>query len=289
MLVLFTDTDTDLTPEEAIYYGYKMIYMPYIVKGKEIKPYVDFKTFDSHSFYNSLREGLLPTTCALNSEEYKKYFEEEFKKGNDILYVHFSKAMTCTFDSMNIALEELKAIYPERKFYTIDTKAITIASLNIVKEVGDMYKQGKTIEEILSWAETEVDHFAQYFYADNLKFFKRSGRVSNIAGVMGDLIGIKPIIHMSSEGKMVNVAKVKGRIKALQAIIAYMEELGDDIENHRIIIGHTDALELANKLEEMIIDKFGNNLKIEYAVVNPTAGSHCGPDGVGVSFHAKHR
>ena len=289
MLVLFTDTDTDLTPEEAIYYGYKMISMPYIVKGKEIKPYVDFKTFDSHSFYNSLREGLLPTTCALNSEEYKKYFEEEFKKGNDILYVHFSKAMTCTFDSMNIALEELKTMYPERKFYTIDTKAITIASLNIVKEVGDMYKQGKTIEEILSWAETEVDHFAQYFYADNLKFFKRSGRVSNIAGVMGDLIGIKPIIHMSSEGKMVNVAKVKGRIKALQAIIAYMEELGDDIENHRIIIGHTDALELANKLEEMIIDKFGNNLKIEYAVVNPTAGSHCGPDGVGVSFHAKHR
>ncbi|MBE6143082.1 MAG: DegV family protein [Erysipelotrichaceae bacterium] len=289
MLVLFTDTDTDLTPEEAIYYGYKMISMPYIVKGKEIKPYVDFKTFDSHSFYNSLREGLLPTTCALNSEEYKKYFEEEFKKGNDILYVHFSKAMTCTFDSMNIALEELKTMYPERKFYTIDTKAITIASLNIVKEVGDMYKQGKTIEEILSWAETEVDHFAQYFYADNLKFFKRSGRVSNIAGVMGDLIGIKPIIHMSSEGKMVNVAKVKGRIKALQAIISYMEELGDDIENHRIIIGHTDALELANKLEEMIIDKFGNNLKIEYAVVNPTAGSHCGPDGVGVSFHAKHR
>ena len=289
MLVLYTDTDTDLTPEEAIYYGYKMISMPYIVKGKEIKPYIDFKTFDSHSFYNSLREGLLPNTCALNSEEYKKYFEEEFKKGNDILYVHFSKAMTCTFDSMNIALEELKTIYPERKFYTIDTKAITIASLNIVKEVGDMYKQGNTIEEILSWAETEVDHFAQYFYADNLKFFKRSGRVSNIAGIMGDLIGIKPIIHMSSEGKMINVAKVKGRIKALQAIIAYMEELGDDMENHRIIIGHTDALELANKLEEMIIDKFGNNLKIEYAIVNPTAGSHCGPDGVGVSFHAKHR
>jgi len=34
MLVLFTDTDTDLTPEEAIYYGYKMISMPY--KGKII-------------------------------------------------------------------------------------------------------------------------------------------------------------------------------------------------------------------------------------------------------------
>lgn len=289
MLVLFTDTDTDLTPQEAKHYGYKMISMPYIVNEKEIRPYVDFETFDSKTFYDSLRKGLLPTTCGLNSEVYKQYFEEEFKKGNDILYVHFSKAMTCTFDSMNIALEELKEIYPERKFYTIDTKAITICSLNIVKEVGDMYLQGKSIEEILKWAETEVDHFAQYFFADNLKFFKRSGRVSNIAGIMGDIIGIKPIIHMSQDGKMVNVAKVKGRIKALQSLVNYMDELGQDIEKHRIIIGHTDSEEIAHILEEMIRDKFGDNLKIEYAVVNPTAGSHCGPDGVGVSFHCKHR
>lgn len=289
MFVLFTDTDTDLTPVEAKHYGYKMISMPYIVNDQEIRPYVDFKEFNFKSFYNSLRNGLLPTTCGLNSEIYKQYFEEEFKKGNDILYVHFSKAMTCTFDSMNIALEELKEIYPDRKVYTIDTKAITICSLNIVKEIGDMYLEGKTLEEILKWAETEVDHFAQYFYADNLKFFKRSGRVSNIAGIMGDLIGIKPIIHMSQEGKMVNVAKVKGRLKALQTLVKYIEDLGDDIENHRIIIGHTDAEEIAKLLEEMIKEKFGNNLRIEYAIVNPTAGSHCGPDGVGVSFHCKHR
>lgn len=289
MLVLYTDTDTDLTPEEAKKYGYKMISMPYIVNNKEIKPYVDFEKFDSKAFYNSLRNGLLPTTCALNSEEYKEYFEKEFKQGNDILYVHFSKAMTCTFDSMNLALEELKEIYPDRKVYTIDTKAITICSLNIVKEIGDMYLEGKSVEEILTWAATEVDHFAQYFYADNLKFFKRSGRVSNIAGIMGDLIGIKPIIHMSQDGKMVNVAKVKGRLKALQSLVKYMEELGEDINKHRIIIGHTDSEEIAKLLEEMIRDKFGNNLNIEYAVVNPTAGSHCGPDGVGVSFHCKHR
>ena len=289
MLVLFTDTDTDITPEEAKHYGYKLISMPYIVNGKEIKPYVDFEKFDSKAFYDSLRKGLLPTTCGLSSEVYKEYFEEEFKKGNDILYVHFSKAMTCTFDSMDIALEELKEKYPERKFYSIDTKAITILSLNIVKSVGELYLEGKSIEEILKWAEEEVDHHAQYFYADNLKFFKRSGRVSNIAGIMGDIIGIKPIIHMSQEGKMVNVAKVKGRMKALQTIIKYMEELGQDIEKHRIIIGHSDALELAQLLEKMIREKFGDNLNIEYAVVNPTAGSHCGPDGVGVTFHSKHR
>ena len=35
MLVLFTDTDTDITPIEAAKYGYKLISMPYIIDGKE--------------------------------------------------------------------------------------------------------------------------------------------------------------------------------------------------------------------------------------------------------------
>ena len=50
MFVLFTDTDTDLTPVEAKHYGYKMISMPYIVNDQEIRPYVDFKEFDFKSF-----------------------------------------------------------------------------------------------------------------------------------------------------------------------------------------------------------------------------------------------
>ena len=37
---------------------------------------------------------------------------------------------------------------------------------------------GKSIEEITKWAEEEVDKYATYFYADDLKFFGKSGRVS---------------------------------------------------------------------------------------------------------------
>ncbi|MBQ3824411.1 MAG: DegV family EDD domain-containing protein [Clostridia bacterium] len=207
MLVLFTDTDTDITPKEAAEYGYKLISMPYSVEGKTTYPYVDFDEFKSHEFYDSLRNGALPNTSAISVEQYKNYFGPVFAEGNDILYVHFSRAMTATFDAMDQAVAELKEEFPERKFYDIDTKGITIVSLNIVKEVGDLYKAGKTAEEILKWAETEVDHFAQYFFADDLKFFKHSGRVSGIAGTMGTLLGIRPIIYMNAEGKMVSVGK----------------------------------------------------------------------------------
>jgi len=289
MYKLFTDTDTDLTPQEAKYYGYKMISMPYIIDGKEIKPYEDFEEYDYKSFYDLLRTGVVPKTCAINTEEYIKYFEPTLQEGYDILYVHFSKAMSGTFNAMNIAIEELKEKYPQRTIYTIDTMGITICSLNIVKEIGDLYLQGKSVEELISWADNNVLHFATYFYADTLDFFKHSGRISNFSAIMGSLFGVHPILTMTSEGKMMSVSKSKGKTKTLNKLIDYVVELGEDIENHRIIIGHADALPIADQLRELLEKRLSKKLNIEYAVVNPTAGSHCGPNTIGISFYAKHR
>ena len=288
MLVLFTDTDTDLTPAKAKDYGYHLISMPYSIDGNEVYPYEDFETFDAHAFYDTLRGGVLPTTSAISKERYINYFEEDFKEGNDILYVHFSRAMTNTFDVMDQAVAELKAKYPGTRFEEIDTKGITTISYAIVREVGDLIKAGKTLDEVLEWAKTEVDHFAMYFFADDLKFFRRSGRVSGLAAAMGTLIGVRPIIHMSQEGKMVSVGTEKGRLNAMTRLISIIAELGDDISGHRICIGHSDAPHIAHEVGKMIENKFGPQ-NIEYVDVNPTAGSHCGPNGVGVCFHAIHR
>jgi len=288
MLKIYTDSDTDITPIEAAEYGYKLISMPYSVDAKTTYPYVDFETFDGHAFYDMLRGGVLPTTSAISKEQYINYFEEDFKAGNDILYVHFSRAMTNTFDVMDQAIAELKAQYPGVRFEEIDTKGITTISYAIVREVGDMVKAGKTLDEILEWAKTEVDKFAMYFFADDLKFFRRSGRVSGLAATMGTLIGVRPLIHMSQAGKMESIGTVKGRPNAMKALVEKVAELGDEIDKHRICIGHTDAPEIAQEIGRMIEDRFGKQ-NIVYVYVNPTAGSHCGPNGVGVCFHAKHR
>ena len=288
MLKLYTDTDTDFTPELAAEYGYKLISMPYSIDAKTTYPYVDFETFDAHAFYDVLRGGVLPTTSAISKDQYKNYFIKDFVEGNEILYVHFSRAMTNTFDAMDQAVAELKADYPKARFEEIDTKGITTISYAIVREVGDLVKAGKTLDEILEWAKTEVDKFAMYFFADDLKFFRRSGRVSGLAATMGTLIGVRPLINMSQEGKMVSVGTAKGRLNAMTYLVDKVGVLGEDLEKHRICIGHTDSPEIARNIASMIENKYGKQ-DIVFVDVNPTAGSHCGPNGVGVCFHAKHR
>ena len=289
MLKLFTDTDTDITPQQATEYGYSLISMPYSIGDEQYYPYKDSDTIDFKQFYDTLRSGALPKTSALSPVEYREYFQPAFKEGHDVLYVHFSAAMSGTFSAMKLAVDELLSEYPNRKFYTIDTKGISILSLQIVREVARLHKSGATIDQILAWANQEVDKFAIYFYADNLKFFKRSGRVSGISAMMGDLLDIKPIIHINNAGQMVSLSKSRGRKATLKKIVEMVSNSQENMADYKVLVAQADAMEIASMAVDMLKDRFGDDLDIEIVAVNPTIGGHCGPDAVGISFHAKGR
>lgn len=289
MYTLFFDSDCDITPSIAAEFGAKLISMPYMVNGEEIFPYVDFDKYDAHAFMDMLRGGIIPTTSALPAEEYRKYFEPELENGNDVLYIHFSRVMSASFANADEIIKELLEKYPGRRIELIDTKGITLGSYSICKQLGKLYKEGKSIDEIRDYADEIVDRTGFYFFADNLKFFARSGRVSGFSAFMGGMIGIKPIIRINSEGKMETVDKALGRKKALQKILNYVIELEDNIKNYPVVIAHGDAMYLVEEFTKMLKDQFGDDLKIEVIDINPTAGSHCGPDTLGVTFHAIHR
>jgi DegV family protein with EDD domain len=287
MLRLFVDSDCDFTIDQAKQLGVEIILMPYTINDETIYPYVDGK-YDAHEYYDLLRSGVVPKTSALSPVEYINYFEPVFAGGDDILYVHFSKAMSGTFNSMNLALNELKEKYPERKFYTVDTRGISLMGYVVAQEVIKMYKDGKTGEEIEKWGIDGALNYSIYFYADDLKFFKASGRVSGIAAMMGGVLGIHPIIYMNEEGKMETLTKVKGKKTTLRKIISYIDENAIDIKNNKLYIAHGDAPEILNEFLEMIEKQYGK-LDIEVVSVNPTAGAHCGPDVLGVCFKSQGR
>ena len=289
MIQLFTDTDTDMTKKEAKKLGFKLISMPYSIGETIVFPYEDWDDCDPHEFYEILRGGIIPKTSSISEESYIKYFEPVFQNGDDIFYAHFSRNMSGTFENMDRAVKKLLEKYPERKFFEVDLKGISALCLNLLFEIKEQFDFGRSPEEVVEWVEKEAQHFALYFFADDLKFFKQSGRVSNLAGAMGNLLGIRPIIYVNDEGKMLSIGKEKGRFRAVNKLVSYVEALGTDLKKHRIILVSTDNKELIDEMKKSLIEKFGEDLKIEVHTVNPTIGAHCGPDAVGVCFYAKHR
>lgn len=287
MLTYFLDSDSDYTRESAAKHGAKLISMPYSIDDVTVYPYESVDEIDLDAFYEQLRGGVLPTTFALNEQYYINAFEPEFAAGNDIFYIHFSGTMSMTFDVMRKAVATLQEKYPERKFYELDTLGMSGLSYCVCEEAFKLLDAGKTPEEVIAWAEAERSHWAVYLFADNLKFFRRSGRVSGLAATMGGLIGLRPIIFINDEGKLISIGTEKGRVKAIDRLVGSVAELGD-LDGHDILIVHAGAADTAEEIKTILNERFpGINVNIGW--INPTVGAHCGPDTVGICFHAKHR
>lgn len=289
MFVLFTDTNSDITLEEAKKYNYQLISMPYILDEVEVHPYEDFETFDYKGYYEKLRGGIIPKTSAISPGDYIGYFEPFLKEGKDILYVHFSSQMSGTFNALKVALEDLKEMYPNNKVYLVDTLSISIGVLNLLFDISKMASDGKSIEEIIEFAEKEKFNYATFFYVDDLKFLKNSGRLNNFTALIGSVLSIKPIIRLGSDGKLTPIGKGKGRHGTHKKILEHIEELQDDILNHKVLVIHADAKDHCTELINLLKEKFGDKLQVEELIVGPTIGAHCGPSCVGVCFHSKGR
>lgn len=288
MSVFFTDSNSELWYTEVEKLGIEYISMPYTIEDVEYG-YDLGKTHDFKKFYSKIRKGIIPITSALNPENYIEIFEPFLKQGEDIIYVTFSSKLSGTFQYMDQAIEILKEKYPDRTIKYVDTLSISCGAGLIAYESAIMHKRGATDDEIIEFVKNERSHFATYFTVDDLMHLKRGGRLSSFSAVIGTMLGIKPIIAVNDEGKLVNVDKVSGRKKAIQYLCNKLKELGQNVCDFPIAIIHADCEEDALELKKQVQAVVGNEATIWFQPVGPTVGTHCGPGTLGICFHSKRR
>ena len=282
MSVFFTDTDCEMSYKDAEELGIQVIKMPYILKGEE--QYYDFgKETDIDAFYKDMRDGEVVSTAALNTNDYINYFEPVFAAGEDILYVHFSSNLSCTFNSMNEAVKMLLEKYPDRKFTSFDTRNICLGAGIQVIEACKLHNAGASDEEVVEFLKNFSEKIGIYFFVENLKYLRRGGRISAASAVMGTLLNIKPILTVTGEGKLEKLTTVKGNKKAIDFLYEKFnkEYLNDD--KYDIYILDADNKSAGDELAEKIRTS-GKNVSIRRLDVGPVIGAHAGPGTVGCIF-----
>ena len=284
MSVFFTDSNSELWYTVVEELGFKYISMPYMLDGKEYG-YDLGKTHDSKAFFNSLRSGAKASTMSLNPQQYIEIFEPVLKSGQDIIYVTFSSGMSGTFEFMKQAIDTLKQKYPERSIKFVDTLSISMGAGLIAYEAGKLHNNGASDDEIIQFVEKFRNEVAVYFTANDLMYLKRGGRLSATSAVVGTVLGIKPILSVSKEGKVVAVGKTMGRKKSLNYMLEKLKTEGENVADYPISILHADCEEDAKYLEAEVRKIVGDEATIWLHPIGPTVGVHCGPDTFVLIFH----
>ncbi len=286
--VFMTDSDSDLPFRYVDEYDLTMVYMPYMVDGKE---YFDDlgRNGKQKEYFDAMRGGVAPVTSLLPQPVYLEYFEPCLKEGKDILFLAFSSKLSNTIQNIYSAREELLKKYPERKITVVDTLSISAPQTLLIHRAYKMYTEGKPMEEIAEWVENNKLRAHAWLTVDDLKYLKRGGRISAAAATVGTMLDLKPIIIESKDGRLISADKVQGRKRALRYIADKTAEFIENPEEQTLVILQADAREDAERLEALIRERVPNIGGVDIEFVGPVIGAHCGPGTVASCFMGKER
>ena len=242
---------------------------------------------DPVDFYNRMRSGAVAKTAAVNTESFKRAFEDELKAGNDILYIGFSTGLSTTCNSAAIAAKQLMEVYPDNKIICVDTLAASAGQGLLVYLAVQKRDEGKSLEEVAEYIEANKLNLCHWFTVDDLVYLKRGGRVSPAVAFVGGVLGIKPVMHVDNEGHLVNVFKARGRKASLKGLCDKFGETVID-KDGPIFICHGDCDADVETLKEMLMTEHGATVdKVVYT--GPVIGAHSGPGTLALFYLGKQR
>ena len=286
---IVTDSCCNLTEDVIEEYGIHVFPLTFIVDGEQYQSYLKGQRTDLQQFYTMMRDGKVITTSLPKLDEADAMLRDILDAGEDVLYLGFSSALSGTYEAISTIMTSLEADYPDRKLLLVDTLAASGGEGLLVWKAADMKRAGASIDEVAAWVENNRLHLAHWFTVDDLMFLFRGGRVSKTSAWAGTMLNIKPVMHVDDEGRLVPVAKVRGRKKSLAALVDRMEQTAlQPISEQKVLITHGDCSEEAEYVASLVRERFGvADITINY--IDPVIGAHSGPGTMALFFLAEKR
>lgn len=288
--IIVTDSCIDLPSELAIEYNIQVIPLKVTIKGKDYQNLLDESEISSKTFYDMLREKELAITTQANPADFFKVMRPLLEKGIDILSISFSSALSGTYNSSIIATKELLEEFPERKIITIDSQCASMGQGLLISYAVKQQKAGKSIEEVAKYVEDLKLNISHLFTVSDLGHLRRGGRLSASSLILGNLLNIKPLLHVSKEGQLKVYGKARGRFKSLNLIVNRMVETYDKEQNEMIYISHGDCIEDALYVKQHIIEKLDVPEDIiTINTIGPVIGAHSGVNTLAIFYIGSER
>ena len=244
---------------------------------------MDTASFDAKAFYTAMRNGEKVTTSQIPPQRFVDNIRPMLENGEDVLFVSMSSGISGSYASSKIAANQLAEEFPERKMLTVDTYSASLAEGFVVMRAVECRKEGLSIDETYQILRALRHRIAQIFTVGDLRYLKRTGRLSNLEAAVGTVLQIKPLLKGDPQGKIVCFAKVRGRQRAIEEMAKRYEELVVSPETQTVCISHADCEADAQILASMLRRSKAPKdiLIVDY---EPVTGSHVGPGALALFF-----
>ena len=273
-IALITDSACDLDLNTLKENNINLLPLRIIYSNGDYRDRIDISP---QEVYDNL-EKEVPKTSLPSAQETEDILNKLEQEGyTHVICISISSGLSGSFNAIRLALED----HPKLTSFVYDSKILAYPQGEIVLEVAKLIKEGKSYEEIIKEIPEIRKRVIGYFTINTLEYLKKGGRIGRLAGTVGELLNLKPIITTDEDGVYYNVAKVRGRKQSLSKMTELLKEYlaKGKCEVAVLHAGCEDeAIKYMNSLKDLT-----NVVSIKIAEISPALGIHGGPGLIGFS------
>lgn len=276
MIRILTDSTVDLLPEDVSTLGVRVV--PLAVHFGD-EHYEDGVDLGHEQFYEMLEQShKLPTTSQPSPERFMTEFERARDDGDDLICILLSSTLSGTFQSAQIAAEEVGY----DRIFLVDSHTVSLAAQLLVRRAAARITQGWSAEEIVKDLTDAREHLHIFAIVDTLKYLHKGGRLPTAAAIAGGLLGIKPVIGVQN-GKVGLADKARGLPGAYVAIFKQIQKAGGVDETWPVMVGYTGKRHGVEPFMRYATQNLGLNEPL-VRPIGAVVGTHAGPGAAGIAF-----
>lgn len=271
-IAILTDSTSDLGPDVIQSYGIEVLPLRIVYGDREYRDRVDISP---QAVYDHMSVEVPKTSLPSYAEIFEVF--KRFQEANvtHVLAIHISSGLSGTYETVCSTAREFKDMVIE----VLDSKMLSMGLGFPVLEAVRELEHSLDFDKAVTAAKMVIRDIKGYYVLPTLEYLIKGGRIGYVAGTLGELLNIKPIISLNEEGKYYTFAKVRGREQSLRRLMELLKEtVKEKLSNVAIVHGgaEKEAKELFARAKEM------TNIKELYLnQISPAMGVHTGPGLVG--------
>ncbi len=278
MIRICTDSCVDINKDQIEENDIAVFPLSVILDDKE---YLDGANISPKDIFDYVsRTGNLPKTAARSIEDFKAFFQELLKDGDEVIYMGISSRLSSAYNYALQAKEELN----NDRLHIVDSKSLSTGIGLLVLYACSLVREGKSCEEICKIIENQAMHNQTSFVVDTLDYLYKGGRCSAMARFGANLLKIKPRLELV-DGKIENTGKYMGKFNSV--VYKYIDDmlsLHSNVKKDLCFITHTCQDD--NFVQEVVDYVKSKNVfdKVVSSRAGATITCHCGENTLGILY-----
>ncbi len=279
-----TDSAADIPLPLQRELGIQVLPFSIMMNDREYRDGVDLQPTE---FYRELLAApQIPTHSQLTPIVFEQLYTDALAEGvTDLVYVSINAKGSSTYENAVMTRAAFLEEHPDcgMAIHVLDGGTYTMCYGYGVVLGARKAREGAGIDEVLTVIRDWLDHVGLVFATYDLKFAKKSGRISAAAAFLGEALGMKPIMtFLNGESRI--LSKVRGDKSVIPAQIARAREEMIPGSPYLCILGSDEAHN--QELQAACEEAFGYPC-VMGSYIGGVISVNAGPNVVGIIYRKK--